>query len=67
MTKLEEVKNVDCVIMAVSHAYYVSMTLEDIDKLFHKDIPNCEKVIIDIKSILDKEVILGNKYRYWRL
>ena len=67
LTKLEEVKNVDCVIMAVSHAYYVSMTLEDIDKLFHKDIPNCEKVIIDIKSILDKEVILGNKYRYWRL
>ena len=40
--------------------------MEEIDKLF-VDAANNEKVIIDVKSILNKEEILAGGYSYWRL
>lgn len=58
-----ELKDFDCVIIAVGHE---SFRLLDIDSLFKK-VNNQKKVIIDVKSILDKDVYLNKGYNIWRL
>jgi UDP-N-acetyl-D-galactosamine dehydrogenase len=42
------------------------MGIQDIDKLF-KDIPNDLKVLVDVKSVLDRKQIVEAGYRYWSL
>jgi len=56
----------DCLVLAVAHDEFKNRTLEDWDKHF-KTMPSDEKVIIDIKSILDKDEVLSKGMRYWRL
>jgi UDP-N-acetyl-D-galactosamine dehydrogenase len=63
---LEEIHDADCVILAVAHREFVDLTPERLDRLF-APMPNDEKVIIDIKSILPKDQLLAAGYRYWRL
>lgn len=58
--------NLDCLIVAVSHDEYKELSLEKLDKFF-KNIPNNEKVIVDIKGIFDKEEIENKGYSIWRL
>lgn len=66
LTKLEEVKDADCVILAVAHDEFKNLSLEEIDKLYAAGI-NAEKVLIDVKSILNKKETELFGYRYWRL
>ena len=63
---LAEVNDVDCVVIAVPHHEFKSMSLAKIDSLFKK-LENNEKVIIDVKSILDKREVETQGYQYWRL
>ena len=63
---LEEIHDADCVILAVAHREFMALTPETLDRLF-APMPNDEKVIIDVKSILNKEQLLAAGYRYWRL
>lgn len=63
---LEEIRDADCVILAVAHREFIGLTPEQLDRLF-APMPNEEKVIIDVKSILNKEQLLAAGYRYWRL
>lgn len=53
----------DCVIVAVAHDSFKKI---DLNKLFKK-VDNNKKVIIDVKSIFDKETFENNGYRIWRL
>ena len=62
----EEIKDADELIFAVSHNELKSLTLEEIDSFF-KAMPNDEKIIIDVKSMLDKKAIKNKGYRYWCL
>jgi len=66
LTPLNEIKDVDCVILAVAHNEFKEMRLNDFDKLFKAGC-NKEKVLIDVKSILDKMSVEMAGYRYWRL
>ena len=63
---LEEIHDADCVILAVAHREFMALTPEKLDALF-APMPNDEKVIIDVKSILNKDQLLAAGYRYWRL
>lgn len=53
----------DCVIVAVGHESFKKLELE---KMFKKG-SNDKKVIIDVKSILDKESYEEKGYKVWRL
>lgn len=64
--KLEDVKEMDAVVSAVSHDEFVAMKTEDYEKLF-KSGENSSKVIVDIKGILDKNYFREAGYRYWGL
>ena len=66
LTALENVNDADCIILAVAHKTFKEMTLEQLDKLYANG-DNSEKVLIDVKSILDKEEVENAGYRYWRL
>lgn len=66
LTELSDLRDVDCLIIAVAHDDFKALTLKDIDSLY-ADIPNGEKVLIDVKSILNRYDVEKMGYRYWRL
>ncbi|MDV2684411.1 nucleotide sugar dehydrogenase [Alkalihalophilus lindianensis] len=66
LVKLEEVEDADCLVFAVAHDEFKHVSMQKIDKLF-KDYPNEEKIVIDVKSILDKTKVENAGYSYWRL
>lgn len=63
---IKEIKDVDCLVLAVAHDIFKQLTLEDLDALYG-DFANSEKILIDIKSILDKSKVEKKGYSYWRL
>lgn len=66
LTAFEDVKDADCVIVAVAHNEFKSMTLEDIKKLY-KNCDDSEKVLIDVKGIYNKSEFDNSGLSYWRL
>lgn len=66
LLNISELKNMDCIVLAVSHNVFKDLSLEDIDSLFG-DFPNNEKVIIDIRGVLDRKNIEKKGYTYWNL
>ncbi|MBQ7464622.1 MAG: nucleotide sugar dehydrogenase [Lachnospiraceae bacterium] len=67
LTDIKDINDADCLILGVAHDEYKSMGLSGMDALFDGTLKNGEKVIIDIKSILDKKEVEKNGYSYWRL
>jgi UDP-N-acetyl-D-galactosamine dehydrogenase len=65
-SSLKDIKNMDAIIIAVGHNQFLEMTELDIDNLY-KEMKNDEKVIIDVKGILDRECYEKKGYIYWRL
>ncbi len=61
---MKTVENMDAVILAVSHEQFRDLTVADFDRIYtgtHK------KVLVDVKSILDKNTFIKAGYVYWRL
>ncbi|WP_409291610.1 nucleotide sugar dehydrogenase [Peribacillus sp. SCS-37] len=66
LVPLVSINNADCLIFAVAHEEFKNLQIDEIERFF-KNLPNEERVIIDIKSILNKELIEEMGYSYWRL
>ena len=66
LTKLEDVKNADCVIVAVAHNEFKALALNDIKKLF-KNSADAEKVLIDVKGLYKVSELKESGMKYWRL
>ena len=66
LVELEDVHDADCVILAVAHKEFLELSLSELDALYAQ-MPNNEKVLIDVKSVLNKPEIEAAGYRYWRL
>lgn len=66
LTKLEDVKNADCLIVAVGHNEFRSMSTMQLKKLF-KDVPDEEKVLVDVKSLYRLDELKASGMRFWRL
>ena len=64
LVSMDQMKDLDAVIVAVAHDKFVAMNSNDYKALF-ADKPNNEKVLVDVKNILNKDDFAG--YRYWRL
>lgn len=63
---IDQIKEMDAVILAVCHEAFSALTRTDIDRLF-KSVPNDNKVILDIKGVLDRKEYETAGYHYWRL
>lgn len=66
LTPMEEIADLDCLILAVAHNEFRQMGVEQYLKLFG-DMPNDEKVLVDVKGILDRRVLDQTGVRSWRL
>lgn len=63
----DEIPKADCVIVAVGHSQYRSMSMMQLKELFKNDLPDEEKVLIDVKSLYRIDELKASRMRYWRL
>ncbi|CZR05603.1 UDP-N-acetyl-D-galactosamine dehydrogenase [Trichococcus flocculiformis] len=63
---IEEVNQMDAVIVAVGHDQFMQLEQSDFNKMF-KQAENGNKVLLDIKGVLDRKEYEAAGYRYWRL
>lgn len=66
LTKIEDVSDVDCVIVAVAHNEFRALSLYEIKKLF-KDCADSEKVLIDVKGLYKVDELKASGMHWWRL
>lgn len=71
LTKFENIRNMDAVIVAVGHKEYMELNLESIKKLYEEkpiSLNSEDKlVLVDVKGIFDKKEAQLKNYLYWRL
>ena len=60
--KMSQIKKQDSIILAVAHKEYMSIKSEDWERLLK---PN--GVVVDIKSIFERDYFSNLSYRYWAL
>ncbi len=63
LVDITEIKDMDAIILAVGHEDFSRFSIADMDKLFAKG----EKVLLDIKGLLNREEYEKAGYNYWRL
>lgn len=63
---METVHDADCVIFAVAHKEFKNMTIEQINRLY-KNVPQNEKVLIDVKGLFDVMTLKKSGMTWWRL
>ena len=62
----EEVKDADCIIIAVGHKEFRDIPLF-LMKGLYKDMPDDEKVFLDVKSLYRMDELTASGMRFWRL
>ena len=61
---MDSIKDMDAVILAVSHDEFSSLTIEDMNRFYSG---NSTKVLLDIKGLLNRKEFENAGYIYWRL
>lgn len=66
LTQLKDVKDADCVIVAVAHDEFKALSLDGIKRLY-RDCADNEKVLIDVKGLYKPEELEKSGLKWWRL
>ncbi len=66
MEDIENVSDADCIVFAVAHKEFKGLSMDKINRMY-ADIPNDEKVLIDVKSIFSKDKMQDMGFSYWSL
>ncbi len=66
LVDFDKLPKADCVIVAVGHDQFRSMSMMELKKLF-KESPDEEKVLIDVKSLYRMDELKASGMRFWRL
>lgn len=66
LKKLEDISDADCVIVGVAHNEFRALSLDDIKKLY-KNVPDDQKVIVDVKGLYDVNSLKKSNMKWWRL
>ncbi len=67
LTPFEELPKADCVIVAVGHNDYRSMSMLRLKELFKPELTDEEKVLVDVKSLYRMDELKASGLRFWRL
>ncbi|MCI5776370.1 MAG: nucleotide sugar dehydrogenase [Bacteroidales bacterium] len=67
LTDFDKIPKADCVIVAVGHNEFRSLSMMQLKELFKKDLPDSEKVLIDVKSLYRMDELKASGIRFWRL
>ena len=63
---INDIKNADCIILAVAHKQFVEDRVKNIENIFGK-YQGHKKVLIDVKGIYDIEFLKQSNIYWWRL
>lgn len=63
----EKIPKADCVIVAVGHNEYRSMSMMQLKALFKEELADEDKVLIDVKSLYRMDELVASGMRFWRL
>lgn len=66
LVPFNELPKADCLIVAVGHNQFRSMSTMQLKTMF-KDVPDEEKVLIDVKSLYRLDELKASGMRFWRL
>ena len=67
LVPFESVKDADCIVVAVGHKEFRSMSMMQIKNLFKNNTPDDEKILIDVKSLYRMDELKASGMRFWRL
>ena len=67
LVPFDEIPKADCVIIAVGHNEYRSMSMMRLKALFKDELPDAEKVLIDVKSLYRMDELEASGMKFWRL
>ena len=67
LVDFDKLPKADCIIVAVGHNEYRSMSMGKIKEMFKADIPDEEKVLVDVKSLYRMDELKASGMRFWRL
>ena len=67
LVPFEALPKADCIIVAVGHSEFRSMSMMKLKALFRDEIPDDEKVLIDVKSLYRMDELKASGMRFWRL
>ena len=67
LTPFEGLPKADCVIVAVGHNDYRSMSMLRLKELFKPELTDEEKVLVDVKSLYRMDELKASGLRFWRL
>ena len=60
-------KDADCIIVAVGHKEFRSLSMLQLKEFFKAGLPDDEKVLIDVKSLYRMDELKASGMRFWRL
>lgn len=66
LTPFAEIRDADCIIVAVAHDQFKALTADELKALYKAD-GSGGKILIDVKGIYDIKTIKGEGFKYWRL
>lgn len=67
LVSMDELPKADCVIVAVGHDEYRSMSMMQLKQMFKEGSADDEKVLIDVKSLYRMDELRASGMRFWRL
>lgn len=67
LVDIQDVHNADCLVFLVAHQQFKDLQPVDLEKLLKPQKSQTKQVIIDIKSMFDRETIEDKGYSYWSL
>lgn len=66
LVTLDQVKNADCIILAVAHNQFKTLALDELKKMFRSE-EDSKKVLIDVKGLHSVEALNASGMSWWRL
>ena len=67
LSELGEVKDADCVIMAVAHKEFRALGIDGVTKLFNPETKPADRVFLDVKGLFTVDELEKSGMKYWRL
>jgi len=63
---MSDIKNLDAIVMAVGHDEYLNFGVDEFNQLYRSNHAS-DRVLLDIKGVLDRKKYESLGYNYWRL
>ena len=67
LVDFKDLPKADCVIVAVGHKEFRSMSMMHLKQLFKSELDDSEKVLLDVKSLYRMDELKASGMRFWRL